>query len=259
MELNNVDIEEAILPINDAPSENTLVSSSYGRKIVTNNYVYEKYDKNLNNRPDYDCYRTIDGFFCLICVVFGIESIFIIIMLCLPEMNVKDYRNAKIISTVIIIVSLIMLTLVPYSIKYTISCSNRQLTYQYITIIPTIFLLKKFIVNIDDAVYFREDFKFAVVKLMKMNKNNEEVVLIRFVSLSSNAIDTKKRAIFKAQKMARLLNEIIGFDINLVKKIKNAYINKDNDLLKRISDEMDPNKKALYQNLFAKMEVDIKL
>ena len=100
-------------------------------------------------------------------------------------MNVKDYGNAKIITTVIIIVSLIMLTLVPYSIKYTISCSNRQLTYQYITIIPTIFLLKKFIVNIDDAVYFVQ---FFVIHLIFLRTEN--IPLIPLIPLMVNGSST---------------------------------------------------------------------
>ena len=58
--------------------------------------------------------------------------------------------------------------------------------------------------------------------------------------------------------MARLLNEIIGFDINLIKKIKKAYFNNDKDSLKKMSDEMSPDKKVLLQNLFDKMAVMIK-
>ena len=68
----------------------------------------------------------------------------------------------------------------------------------------------------------------------------------------------QKLLLYRIQKVARLLNEIIGFDINLVKNIKKAYINKDDAALQKIIDGMDQNKKTLFQNLFNKMGIDIK-
>ena len=59
--------------------------------------------------------------------------------------------------------------------------------------------------------------------------------------------------------MARLLNEIIGFHINLIKKIKKAYINNEIVSFQKMQDEMSPDKKALLQNLFDGMGVIIKL
>ena len=94
---------------------------------------------------------------------------------------------------------------------------------------------------------------------MKMNKNSEEVEFINFGEWVVKDSDDYRKAVFKAQKIARLLNDIVGFDINLVKQIKNAYLNKDNELLSKISNGMDPDKKALFQNLFKKMDVKIQL
>ena len=68
----------------------------------------------------------------------------------------------------------------------------------------------------------------------------------------------QKLLLYRIQKVARLLNVIIGFDINLVKNIKKAYINKDDAALQKIIDGMDQNKKTLFQNLFNKMGIDIK-
>ena len=68
----------------------------------------------------------------------------------------------------------------------------------------------------------------------------------------------QKLLLYRIQKVARLLNVIIGFDINLVKNIKKAYINKDDAALQNIIDGMDQNKKTLFQNLFNKMGIDIK-
>ena len=126
----------------------------------------------------------------------------------------------------------------------------------------------KNIINIEDALYFRENIvlvksSYLVVPsynvgIVKMNKNNEEVEIINFGKLIINGQDGPTLLLYRIQKVARLLNEMIGFDINLVKKIKKAYINKDDVALQNIIDGMEQNKKALFQNLFNKMGIDIK-
>ena len=44
-----------------------------------------------------------------------------------------------------------------------------------------------------------------------------------------------------------------------MKKFRTAYFNNNNELLSKISDGMDSEKKALFQNIFKKMDVNIQL
>ena len=252
MEMQNYDPnEETPHVINDMTEEN-LTSSSNG-KIVAGNSEYEKYNTNLNERPDYECERIFLPITCIHITVLITELIFFCVLICTPDFKDPKYDN--------IIIIIIIMT--PYSIRYNISFIKRQITYQYIPFLPHNFFCKK-ILNIEDAVYFREDMsrikftKFSL-KIMKMNKNSEEVEFIDFGNCVAKDSDEFRKAVFKAQKIARLLNDIIGFDINLVKQIKNAYLNKDNELLSKISNGMDSDKKVLFQNLFKKMDVRIQL
>ncbi len=236
-------------------------------KLVTPRFIYEKYDKNINNRPDYECEKIIPIIYWVHYIVLVFEALFLFIIVSL--IGWANPKKDNIVTALIIlpIIFIVVFTLIPYSIKYKISCSQKLFTYQYMSFIPNIFLRKQITINIDDAIYFKEDIRLSTsgfqiiplnyVKLMKVNKNNEEVEVINFGKIVGNT-DTSKRNIFKAQKMARLLNEIIGFDINLIKKIKKAYLNNDKDSLKKMSDEMSPDKRALLQNLFDKMAVMIK-
>jgi hypothetical protein len=237
-------------------------------KLVTPRFIYEKYDKNMNNRPDYECERVIPEISWLHYTVIVFEALFLIIMLSLFGLEGTKKDNMVTVLIILAIIFIVVFTLIPYSIKYKISCSQKLFTYQYMSFIPNIFLRKQITINIDDAVYFKEDIRLSTsgfqiislnyLKLMKVNKNNEEVEVINFGKIGANT-DTCKRNIFKAQKMARLLNEIIGFDINLMKDIKKAYVNKDNIALQNISSQMPQDKKNLFQNIFNKMGIDIKL
>lgn len=259
MNLNNVDTCNTL---RQELSEPTPIG-----KLVTPRFIYEKYDKNINNRPDYECERVIPEISWLHYTVLVFEALFLFIMLCLFGLENTKKDNMVTALIILAIIFIVVFTLIPYSIKYKISCSQKLFTYQYMSFIPNIFLRKQITINIDDAIYFKEDIRLSTsgfqiiplnnLKLMKVNKNNEEVEVINFGKIGLNT-DTCKRNIFKAQKMARLLNEIIGFDINLIKKIKKAYFNNDKDSLKKMSDEMSPDKKALLQNLFDKMAVMIK-
>ena len=67
-----------------------------------------------------------------------------------------------------------------------------------------------------------------------MNKNNEEIELLNLGKFVPVMNDIQKMLIHGNQKLARLLNEIIGFDINLMKDIKKAYVNKDNIALQNM-------------------------
>ena len=260
--------EEKYNTLNIELSEDNSNPSSAG-KIITSRYIYEKYDRNLNNRPDYEFEKTLSYMPCLHYTILTIIMLFVIIFLCTPDMggNLK-YNNMKIIGIIIAIILFVQLTLIPYSVKYKISFSKRLFTYQYMSFIPNIFLRKQNIINIEDANYFREDLSLKIgsfppssynFKLMKMNKNNEEVEIINFGKFWPVISDKNKRSLYAIQKMARLLNEIIGFDINLIKKIKKAYSNQDNIALQKIGEEMGSDKKALFQNLFNKMGINIKL
>ena len=262
MEMQNYDPnEETPHVINDMTEEN-LTSSSNG-KIVAGNSEYEKYNTNLNERPDYECERIFLPITCIHITVLITELIFFCVLICTPDFKDPKYDNIIIIIIIMSIVSIILFVATPYSIRYNISFIKRQITYQYIPFLPHNFFCKK-ILNIEDAVYFREDmsrvkFTKLSIKIMKMNKNSEEVEFIDFGKCVAKDTDEFRKAVFKAQKIARLLNDIIGFDINLVKQIKNAYLNKDNELLSKISNGMDSDKKALFQNLFKKMDVKIQL
>lgn len=262
MEMKNYDPnEETPHVINDMTEEN-LTSSSNG-KIVAGNSEYEKYNTNLNERPDYECERIFLSTTWIHTSVLIIELIFFCVLICTPDFDKPKYDNIIIIMIIMFIVSITLFVATPYSIRYNISFIKRQITYQYIPFLPHKFFCKK-ILNIEDAVYFREDmsrvkFTKLSIKIMKMNKNSEEVEFINFGEWVVKDSDEFRKAVFKAQKIARLLNDIVGFDINLVKQIKNAYLNKDNDLLSKISNGMDPDKKALFQNLFKKMDVKIQL
>ena len=68
--------------------------------------------------------------------------------------------------------------------------------------IPNIFLRKKNIINIEDAFYFREDIElvkssYLIVlsyntRILKMNKNNEEVEIVNFGKLVINGEELPK-------------------------------------------------------------------
>ena len=242
--------------------------SSPVNKLVTSRFTYEKYDRNINNRQDYEYNQLIMAICWLHYVVLIFEGLILLIFLSLIGQPKTKKDNIMTLLIIFVIVPFVVFTLIPYSIKYKISFSQKLFTYQYMSFIPNIFLKKVTKINIEDAIYFREELtlntnKFLLipiyfVKLMKINKNNEEVELINFGIVYGNG-DATKKYVFIPQKMARLLNEMIGFDINLIKNIKKAYINNDNESLKKISDEMNQDKKALLQNLFDKMEVNIKL
>ena len=262
MEMKNYDPnEETPHVINDMTEEN--LTSSSNEKIVAGNSEYEKYNINLNERPDYECERIFLSTPWIHISVLITELTFFCVLICTPDFNKPKYDNIIITLIIMSIVSIILFVATPYSIRYSISFIKRQITYQYIPFLPHKFFCKK-ILNIEDAVYFREDmsrvkFTKLSIKIMKMNKNSEEVEFINFGEWVAKDSDEFRKAVFKAQKIARLLNDIVGFDINLVKQIKNAYLNKDNELLGIISDGMDSDKKALFQYLFKKMDVKIQL
>ena len=242
--------------------------SSPVNKLVTSRFTYEKYDRNINNRQDYEYNQLIMAICWLHYVVLIFEGLSLFIFLSLIGQPKTKKDNIMTLLIIFVIVPFVVFTLIPYSIKYKISFSQKLFTYQYMSFIPNIFLKKVIKINIEDAIYFREELKlyeensllFAIfeVKLLKINKNNEEVELINFGIVYGNG-DATKKYVFIPQKMARLLNEMIGFDINLIKNIKKAYINNDNESLQKISNEMSPDKKALIQNLFDKIEVNIKI
>jgi hypothetical protein len=251
-------------------SEENVNPPSLGR-IVTNRAIYEKYDSNLNNRLDY--VFKVPSAACTI-ALFYILMFFIVMILCIflcsPDFSGGTIKYGAVVTIFIIIfiVGFCLLTLLPLSKQYKLSFSNKQFTYQNMSFIPNIFLKKKNIINIEDALYFRENIvlvksSYLVVPsynvgIVKMNKNYEEVEIVNFGKLIINGQDGPTLLLYRIQKVARLLNEIIGFDINLVKKIKKAYINKDDVALQNIIDGMEQNKKALFQNLFNKMGIDIK-
>ena len=251
-------------------SEENANPLSVGR-IVTNRATYEKYDQNLNNRPDYVFKVPSSG-----CIggLFYTLMIFVVLILCIylcsPDFSGGniEYSTGATILIITLIVGFCLLTLLPLSKEYKLSFSNRQFTYQNMSFIPNIFLKKKNIINIEDALYFRENIESVKssymfvssynTSIVKMNKNNEEVEIVNFGKLILNGEEAPKILLYRIQKVARLLNEIIGFDINLVKAIKKAYINKDDIALQNIINGMDQNKKTLFQNLFNKMGIDIK-
>lgn len=267
MNLINED-DEKQKALNFEISEENLTHSSAGT-IITNGIIYEKYDKNLNNRPDYECIRTLYVISWLHYLVLIFVIIVFCVWLCLPEIDISGFDKIFIyISGYLSFISSILFTLIPISIKYTISSSKKLFTYQYMSFIPNICLIKVNRINIEDAAYFREDLKLIkfitnipnyYLKLIKVNKNNEEEVLINFGLWSPNNNDSQRKTLYRVQKMARLLNDIIGFDINIIKNIQKAYDNKDNVTLQKIADEMDQDKKVLYQNLLNKLGIDIKL
>ncbi len=261
-----MDINNGITLGNELTEQNEFFSPM--NKLVTPRFTYEKYDSNINNRKDYEYNKLIMAICWLHYVVLIFEGLSLFIFLSLIGQPKTKKDNIMTLLIIFVIIPFVVFTLIPYSIKYKISFSQKLFTYQYMSFIPNIFLRKEIKINIEDAIYFREELtlntnKFLLipiyfVKLMKINKNNEEVELIYFGRVGGDP-DLTKKYVFVAQKMARLLNEIIGFDINLIKNIKKAYINNDNESLKKISDEMNQDKKALLQNLFDKMEVNIKL
>ena len=242
--------------------------SSPVNKLVTSRFTYEKYDRNINNRQDYEYNQLIMAICWLHYLVLIFEGLTILIWISLIGDPNKKPANRTFLLIMFVIVPFVVFTLIPYSIKYKISFSQKLFTYQYMSFIPNIFLKKVTKINIEDAIYFREELtlnqsRFLIVriyfvKLMKINKNNEEIELIYFGRVGGDP-DLTKKYVFVAQKMARLLNEMIGFDINLIKNIKKAYINNDNESLQKISNEMSPDNKVLIQNLFDKMNVNIKI
>ena len=125
-------------------SENNSNPSSAG-KIITSRYIYETYDRNLNNRPDYEFEKTLSYMPCLHYTILTIIMLFVIIFLCTPDMggNLK-YNNMKIIGIIIAIILFVQLTLIPYSVKYKIGFSKRLFTYQYMSFIPNIFEKTKY-------------------------------------------------------------------------------------------------------------------
>ena len=264
MEMNN---RNHFITLSNELTEQNDVSPPVN-KLVTPRFTYEKYDKNINNRQDYEYNHLIMAICWLHYLVLILEGLFFLIMLSANSKPNIGKNNIMTLLIMFIIIPFVVFTLIPYSIKYKISFSQKLFTYQYMSFIPNIFLKKVIKINIEDAIYFREELtlnqnrfllvRIYFVKLMKISKNNEEVEVINFGKIGANT-DTCKRNIFKAQKMARLLNEMIGFDINLIKNIKKAYINNDNESLQKISNEMSPDKKALIQNLFDKIEVNIKI
>jgi hypothetical protein len=56
--------EEKYNTLNIELSEDNSNPSSAG-KIITSRYIYEKYDRNLNNRPDYEFEKTLSYMPCL--------------------------------------------------------------------------------------------------------------------------------------------------------------------------------------------------
>ena len=246
MEMNN---RNHFITLSNELTEQNDVSPPVN-KLVTPRFTYEKYDKNINNRPDYEYNHLIMSICWLHYLVLSLEVLtlaIIIIVIGSESKTGKDntktsqgssFGSRLFIFIYFVIIPFVVFTLIPYSIKYKISFSQKLFTYQYMSFIPNIFLKKVIKINIEDAIYFREELtlnqnKFIAipiyfVKLMKKNKNNEEVEVIYFGRIGGEP-DLKKKYIFVAQKMARLLNEMIGFDINLIKNIKKAYINNDNE------------------------------
>ena len=238
--------------------------SSPVNKLVTSRFTYEKYDRNINNRQDYEYNQLIMAICWLHYVVLIFEGLILLIFLSLIGQPKTKKDNIMTLLIIFVIIPFVVFTLIPYSIKYKISFSQKLFTYQYMSFIPNIFLKKVIKINIEDAIYFREELtlnqnrfllvRIYFVKLMKISKNNEEIELIYFGRVGGDP-DLTKKYVFVAQKMARLLNEMIGFDINLIKNIKKAYINNDSESLQKISNEMSPDNKVLIQNLFDKMNV----
>lgn len=262
MEMKKYDSsEEAPNVINDI-AELSLNSPSDG-KIVAGNSIYEKYSKNLNERPDYEYQRVYLSITWIHYTFLIIGFIFFCVLLCTPDADFYSFDDLKVVTIIMSIVSIILYVVTPFSIRYNISSTKRQITYQYIPFLPIKLFCKK-ILNIEDAVYFRENMSKVKltnlsIKIMKMNKNNEEVEFIDFGEWEVLDNDTYRKTVFRVQKIARLLNEIIGFDIDLMKKFRTAYFNNNNELLSKISDGMDSEKKALFQNIFKKMDVNIQL
>ena len=271
---NTPTTEGTISALNVNLNEETLTFSSEG-KIITNVKEYVKYDKNLNNRPDYELDKLIIAISWIHYIVLFFSIIIFCVFLCIPDFTSgnKGSNNSAQFKVFIItfIISFVTFTIIPYSIKYRINFRKKKFTYQYNSFIPfNFFLSKQYTINIEDAVYFREEFtilepsgfiivKRYILKLMKMNKNNEEIELLNLGKFVPVMNDIQKMLIHGNQKLARLLNEIIGFDINLMKDIKKAYVNKDNIALQNISSQMPQDKKNLFQNIFNKMGIDIKL
>ena len=276
MEMNN---RNHFITLSNELTEQNDVSPPVN-KLVTSRFTYEKYDKNINNRPDYEYNHLIMSICWLHYLVLSLEVLTLIIIIIVIGAESKTGNDNKktsqgssfgswmFIFIYFIIIPFVVFTLIPYSIKYKISFSQKLFTYQYMSFFPNIFPKNATKINIEDAIYFREELtlnqnKFLLVriyfvKLMKKNKNNEEVEVIYFGRIGGDP-DLTKKFVFVAQKMARLLNEMIGFDINLIKNIKKAYINNDSESLQKISNEMSPDKKVLIQNLFDKMNVNIKI
>ena len=133
---------------------------------------------------------------------------FIVIILCVflcgPDFldEKADYGALKTLAIITFVVAFCLLTLLPLSKEYKLSFSNRQFTYQNMSFIPNIFLRKKNIINIEDAFYFREDIElvkssYLIVpsyntRILKMNKNNEEVEIVNFGKLVINGEELPK-------------------------------------------------------------------
>ena len=174
-------------------------------RIVTNRATYEKYDPNLNNRPDY--VFKVHSSACLVALFYTFMFFIVMILcvfLCSPDFsngNVK-YGPLATLSIITFVVAFCLLTLLPLSKEYKLSFSNRQFTYQNMSFIPNIFLRKKNIINIEDAFYFREDIElvkssYLIVpsyntRILKMNKNNEEVEIVNFGKLVINGEELPK-------------------------------------------------------------------
>ncbi len=261
-----MDINNGITLGNELIEQNEFFSPM--NKLVTPRFTYEKYDRNINNRQDYEYNQLIMAICWLHYLVLIFEGLTILIWISLIGDPNKKPANRTFLLIMFVIIPFVVFTLIPYSIKYKISFSQKLFTYQYMSFFPNIFPKNATKINIEDAIYFREELtlnqnKFLLVriyfvKLMKKNKNNEEVEVIYFGRIGGDP-DLTKKFVFVAQKMARLLNEMIGFDINLIKNIKKAYINNDSESLQKISNEMSPDNKVLIQNLFDKMNVNIKI
>ena len=125
-------------------------------KLVVENIAYEKYNTNLNERPDYECERKLYELCWLHYTAIPIELIFISILICIPDFEKIKYDNVIRAIIILVIITVVVFGMLPYSIRYRISFTNRQMTYQYIPFIPHT-LICKTPLNIEDAVYFRED------------------------------------------------------------------------------------------------------
>lgn len=94
---------------------------------------------------------------------------------------------------------------------------------------------------------------------LRKDKDNRKKIDLKYITFTPRRGEEKSKSFLISKTDARLLNEIIGFDIDLMKKFRTAYFNNNNELLSKISDGMDSEKKALFQNIFKKMDVNIQL